>query len=595
MSIKQHLMTGEELVFTARRHCFVVLKPLLWLAFLFLFIPYMVESTFLVIGVPIFMGCCCFTIAEYLASVVVITTNRVWQKEGIFGHRVSDTYLRKIEGVDLEQSLCGQLFGYGTVRTTGTGGRTQQLECVLRPQDFRQRLMEAIEGYESGVLLEEQTRTQTAGTPLVQGYESAAPVERATWEQRTTNQFGAFILTLIVWAVSGFGAFALGVLILKAIIRHAPLTNEQVYALPKCDDASMAAQLTDVMARAPQGPFLGLKITELEDVRLIRTTDKTTTCAATAHLSNATRVGCNYSLSQNKDGYQIDVTFKEYENAGPDDTEIESLAAERELAGITARLEELKELTTEGEKEVTVNGGHAAEHEPVDIAARREEREAGARSSTERSMLRKTSARLEVFVASKCPHCEQLEAYLNERYIPYKKYNLEKQPKAERDYLVNIGRGILPVTRLGGDIIRGFDRQRLDRWIRIKQVELEEETKKFLTTRSGVSIINMCVESRAGEDVVAYSKSDVRKVHAKNVERCRDEARSVYRRIFGSRGIPAHEVNEAYVEEMMAAHDRLMGTGRLFYGKMDYPGRERDVWLALEHTLSTAGLPADPP
>lgn len=68
--------------------------------------------------------------------------------------------------------------------------------------------------------------------------------------------------------------------------------------------------------------------------------------------------------------------------------------------------------------------------------------------------------RIEVFVASRCRQCDELEDYLSNAQIPYRRIDLENDPTGERDYLDNIGRGILPVARINGingTVIRGFD------------------------------------------------------------------------------------------------------------------------------------------
>lgn len=67
---------------------------------------------------------------------------------------------------------------------------------------------------------------------------------------------------------------------------------------------------------------------------------------------------------------------------------------------------------------------------------------------------------VEVFVASRCPHCDELEDHLHKAGIPYRRIDLENDPNGERDYLENIGRGILPAARINGSratIMRGFD------------------------------------------------------------------------------------------------------------------------------------------
>lgn len=69
--------------------------------------------------------------------------------------------------------------------------------------------------------------------------------------------------------------------------------------------------------------------------------------------------------------------------------------------------------------------------------------------------------KVEVFVASACPECEQLETFLKQSGVSYVRYNLEQDHAAEQDYLSNIGRGVVPVTRIGTTIIRGYEADKI--------------------------------------------------------------------------------------------------------------------------------------
>ncbi|MCB0343798.1 MAG: glutaredoxin family protein [Bdellovibrionales bacterium] len=70
-------------------------------------------------------------------------------------------------------------------------------------------------------------------------------------------------------------------------------------------------------------------------------------------------------------------------------------------------------------------------------------------------------AKVEMFVASNCPHCDELLKFLREEGIVVRVYNLERDRHAEEDYLANIGRGVLPVTRIGGTVIRGLEAKKI--------------------------------------------------------------------------------------------------------------------------------------
>ena len=63
---------------------------------------------------------------------------------------------------------------------------------------------------------------------------------------------------------------------------------------------------------------------------------------------------------------------------------------------------------------------------------------------------------IEVFVTAWCPYCQQLEAALKERNIPYKRYDIEKSAEGRKIHS-SLGGGGIPVTRVGSEVIRGFN------------------------------------------------------------------------------------------------------------------------------------------
>jgi glutaredoxin len=61
-----------------------------------------------------------------------------------------------------------------------------------------------------------------------------------------------------------------------------------------------------------------------------------------------------------------------------------------------------------------------------------------------------------LFITSDCPQCEQMEEYLRNLRVPVTRFFLSPGNNAENEYLERIGRGIVPVTRINGRIIRGY-------------------------------------------------------------------------------------------------------------------------------------------
>ena len=71
---------------------------------------------------------------------------------------------------------------------------------------------------------------------------------------------------------------------------------------------------------------------------------------------------------------------------------------------------------------------------------------------------RATQARVELFVTSWCPYCQQLEAALRANKVTYTRYDIEKSAEGKRKYDAIGGRGI-PITKVGDSVIRGNNLQ----------------------------------------------------------------------------------------------------------------------------------------
>lgn len=66
------------------------------------------------------------------------------------------------------------------------------------------------------------------------------------------------------------------------------------------------------------------------------------------------------------------------------------------------------------------------------------------------------AATVVVFVTEWCAYCRRLEAFLDERGIAYRSYDIEKSGEGKRLYSA-LGVTGVPATKIGGRVIAGFD------------------------------------------------------------------------------------------------------------------------------------------
>lgn len=67
-----------------------------------------------------------------------------------------------------------------------------------------------------------------------------------------------------------------------------------------------------------------------------------------------------------------------------------------------------------------------------------------------------------VYSASWCGFCHAAKQYLDKMGVKYKDIDVEKDPKAGDEIVEKSGQRGIPVLDIGGDIIVGFDRPKID-------------------------------------------------------------------------------------------------------------------------------------
>lgn len=116
--VDNNLIKGEEVAFETTYH---------WITFLSL------------------RGLLTLFIAPALAQwsdEFAITNYRIIVKIGIISRRTLEMNLNKVETVNVDQSILGRIFGYGTIRIVGTGGTNEVFQNINHPIEFRKKFLE---------------------------------------------------------------------------------------------------------------------------------------------------------------------------------------------------------------------------------------------------------------------------------------------------------------------------------------------------------------------------------------------------------------------------------------------------------------------
>lgn len=142
------LQPGETILATARLHWFVYLPAL---SYTVLAVGCAAASRFATrdqqAGMVLLIAAALFAVVAVISwagaalrrvtTELAVTDHRVIYKAGLISRHTVEMNRSKVESVDVEQSIPGRLFGYGTVILRGTGGSLEPIRNIGDPLRFR--------------------------------------------------------------------------------------------------------------------------------------------------------------------------------------------------------------------------------------------------------------------------------------------------------------------------------------------------------------------------------------------------------------------------------------------------------------------------
>ena len=146
--VRRVLQPGETIVYATTLHWIVYLRTILLLIICIILAGAAVSTSnnqnlslalgiaaviFLLLGLS--AGLSAFI--RRAATELAVTNHRVIYKSGLLSRHTIEMNRDKVESVDVDQSLLGRIFGYGTVVVRGTGGSLEPLRNIGDPLTFR--------------------------------------------------------------------------------------------------------------------------------------------------------------------------------------------------------------------------------------------------------------------------------------------------------------------------------------------------------------------------------------------------------------------------------------------------------------------------
>ena len=150
--IDKRLMSEEKIIYRTKLHWVVFGKPFILFLFSLFLISIGMSSQnviFGVFGTYLFIFTFIYGIGiliKFVCSEFIISNKRVLIELGFIKRISLETILLKVEGVEVYQGMVGRILNYGTVIISGTGGTIKPFYRINNPMEFRNQVLEQING-----------------------------------------------------------------------------------------------------------------------------------------------------------------------------------------------------------------------------------------------------------------------------------------------------------------------------------------------------------------------------------------------------------------------------------------------------------------
>ena len=169
--VDKNLIASEVVTYRARLHWIFFVKPILIGFAIIAFAGFLFhagdfdQNLSMKTELLVWTGILLISASQFIPAAVnmhfaefAVTNKRVILKVGFVQPKTAEMFLSKIESVNVDQSVIGRIFGYGTVVIRGMGGSLEPFNRISRPLEFRKQIQEQIAQW-----LESGTRSASAG------------------------------------------------------------------------------------------------------------------------------------------------------------------------------------------------------------------------------------------------------------------------------------------------------------------------------------------------------------------------------------------------------------------------------------------------
>lgn len=139
--IEQTLASDEKIEVVAELHWFAYIKAftIAFVAFVFVIFSLIYDISILLFGfITILLALYYFLLIK--TTEMVVTNKRIICKVGIISIKTEELKNKKIEAIEMKQSLIGRIFDYGNICFSGTGTSKVKFLYVNKPHQIKNNI-----------------------------------------------------------------------------------------------------------------------------------------------------------------------------------------------------------------------------------------------------------------------------------------------------------------------------------------------------------------------------------------------------------------------------------------------------------------------
>jgi len=145
--VNNNLISNENVIYEAKIHWFIFVPSIIFFAIGIYLTSKGAES-----GGAFGAFIILFAIISFVKAIITksttelaVTSKRVIAKIGLIRRSTVELNHSKVESFNIEQSIFGRIFGFGTLVLNGTGGGKTPIPNIDAPLEFRKKAMETID------------------------------------------------------------------------------------------------------------------------------------------------------------------------------------------------------------------------------------------------------------------------------------------------------------------------------------------------------------------------------------------------------------------------------------------------------------------